>query len=101
MAQMSRALTLPLCATHGWRHRLSPRAQQAAFPGHLMPQGGAQLGSPEAQVTPRGHRREQRGPVGRLQVLLVAEGHDTSARGHPLLQALQAPAILLPPAPAS
>lgn len=66
-----------------------------------MPQGGAWLGSPEAQVTPRGHQREQRGPVGRLQVPLAAEGHDTSEQGHPVLQAPQAPAILLPPAPAS
>lgn len=59
--------------------RLPPGAQQATFRGHLMPRGGAWLGSPEAQVTPRGHRRKQRGTVGRLQVLLAAEGHDTSA----------------------
>lgn len=44
-----------------------------------MPWGGARLGSPEAQVTPRGHRQEQQGPVGKLQVLLAAEGQDTPA----------------------
>lgn len=112
------ALRSPLCALHDWRrcpgpyppaygHLLLetsgslPERQQARLTRHLMPRGSAGLGSPAAQGAPRAHPREQRGPTGRSQVLLAAEGCDASAQGHSGLRAPQAPAILPPLAPAS
>lgn len=94
--QVSWAPTLPLCVTSDWRHRALSPAPQARFLGHLMPWGGAGLGSPAAQGAPRGHRRGQSGLEGRSQVLVASEIPDGSAQSRPQLGA-RATAAILPP----